>query len=170
MYCKACGTLVNEEARFCPNCGVSLSCSEQHKATRSGRGGKRMLLLLGAVAAIIVLIAVIASRPHTINLEEYVKVDFVGENTQGRAYPNLEIYAFEEEFAEAFGKNDISQVEEADFLACTDGINLTVEPMWGLSNGDVVTVYIEYDNGALGDYPIRYSGTSVSFVVEGLRS
>lgn len=129
-----------------------------------------MLLLLGAVAAIIVLIAVIASRPHTINLEEYVKVDFVGENTQGRAYPNLEIYAFEEEFAEAFGKNDISQVEEADFLACTDGINLTVEPMWGLSNGDVVTVYIEYDNGALGDYPIRYSGTSVSFVVEGLRS
>lgn len=170
MYCKACGTLVNEEARFCPNCGVSLSCREQHKATRSGRGGKRMLLLLGAVAAIIVLIAVIASRPHTINLEEYVKVDFVGENTQGRAYPNLEIYAFEEEFAEAFGKNDISQVEEADFLACTDGINLTVEPMWGLSNGDVVTVYIEYDNGALGDYPIRYSGTSVSFVVEGLRS
>lgn len=129
-----------------------------------------MLLLLGAVAAIIVLIAVIASRPHTINLEEYVKVDFVGENTQGRAYPNLEIYAFEEEFVEAFGKNDISQVEEADFLACTDGINLTVEPMWGLSNGDVVTVYIEYDNGALGDYPIRYSGTSVSFVVEGLRS
>ena len=129
-----------------------------------------MLPLLGAVAAIIVLIAVIASRPHTINLEEYVKVDFVGENTQGRAYPNLEIYAFEEEFAEAFGKNDISQVEEADFLACTDGINLTVEPMWGLSNGDVVTVYIEYDNGALGDYPIRYSGTSVSFVVEGLRS
>ena len=170
MYCKACGTLVNEEARFCPNCGVSLSCSEQHKATRSGRGGKRMLLLLGAVAAIIVLIAVIASRPHTINLEEYVKVDFVGENTQGRAYPNLEIYAFEEEFAEAFGKNHISQVDEADFLACTDGINLTVEPMWGLSNGDVVTVYIEYDNGALGDYPIRYSGTSVSFVVEGLRS
>lgn len=170
MYCKACGTLVNEEARLCSNCGAPLTSGEQHNVTKSRRGGKRMLLLLGTVAAVIVLVVILTSRPHTIDLERFVKVDFVGENTQGRAYPNLEIYAFEEEFAEAFGKNHISQVDEGDFLACTDGINLTVEPMWGLSNGDVVTVYIEYDNGALGDYPIRYSGTSVSFVVEGLRS
>ena len=170
MYCNACGTQVREGARFCSSCGAPLNDAGRRAAARPKRGRKRWLLLLGAVVAIAALIAVIASQPQTINLEEYVKVDFVGENTEGRAYPNLEIFAFEEVFAEAFGKDHISQVEEADFLACTDGINLTVEPMWNLSNGDVVTVYIEYDNSALRDYPIRYSGTSVSFVVEGLRS
>lgn len=170
MYCKACGAQVREGARFCAKCGAPLNDAERRAAARPRHSRKRWLLLLGAVAAIVALIAVIASRPHTINLEEYVKVDFVGENTEGRAYPNLEIYAFEEAFAKAFGKDHISQVKEADFMACTEDINLTVEPMWNLSNGDVVTVYIEYDNSALRDYPIRYSGTSVSFVVEGLRS
>ena len=44
-----------------------------------------MLLLLGTVAAVIVLVVILTSRPHTIDLEQFVKVDFVGENTQGRA-------------------------------------------------------------------------------------
>lgn len=132
------------------------------------RMGKWALLAAALLLAATVLVIALAARPHTINLEELVEVSFSGFDTVGSAYAKLDQERFGAALAKAMGKKHAGELEPGTFIACSKAVTLQLDRSQGLSNGDSVTVAISYDNDALDDCKIRYSGTSVSVSAQGL--
>lgn len=130
--------------------------------------GVIILTMAGLLLASVIFLIVLAVKPHTINLEELVKVSFYGYNSVGNAYAKLDETRFGAALAKAKGKKSVEGLEPGAFYACLNAISLELNHPEGLSNGDVVTVDISYDNDAVDDYKIRYSGTSVTVPVQGL--
>ena len=176
MNCSKCGARVKEGDAFCLSCGAPLNApGAVRQAEPAGvstvlrRVGK-MPIILGAcvLVALVILLVVLATRSHTIDLEELVEVEFAGYDTVGRAYVSMDINAYDAALSEALGKDHISEVDRDVYYTCSSALTLTLDRQNGLSNGDTVTVEIEYDNDALKEYRLRYKGASVSFQVEGL--
>ena len=132
------------------------------------RVGKLALLAAALLLAAIVLVIALSARPHTINLEELVEVSFSGFDTVGSAYAKLDQERFGAALAKAMGKKNVEALEQGMFIACAKAVSLGLDRSEGLSNGDRVIVEISYDNDALDDYKIQYSGTSVSASAQGL--
>ena len=130
--------------------------------------GKLALLAAALLLAAIILVIALSARPHTINLEELVEVSFSGFDTVGSAYAKLDQERFGAALAKAMGKKNVEALEQGMFIACAKAVSLGLDRSEGLSNGDRVIVEISYDNDALDDYKIQYSGTSVSASAQGL--
>lgn len=176
MNCSKCGGKVKEGDSFCLNCGASLKASgvvrqpEPTGGTAVRHRVGKVSIILGAVvlAALVLVFLVLATRSHTINLEELAAVEFTGYDTVGRAYVSVDIDDYDAALLKALGKDRISEVDGDVYDACASAFALKLDRQDGLSNGDTVTVEIEYDNDALKEYRLRYTGASVSFRVEGL--
>lgn len=55
MYCQHCGSQIPDQARFCPNCGVSLS----GQATQMKPGNSKKLIAVIAILSVTVVVAVV---------------------------------------------------------------------------------------------------------------
>ena len=130
--------------------------------------GKLALLAAALLLAAIILVIALSARPHTINLEELVEVSFSGFDTVGSAYAKLDQERFGAALAKAWEKRMLRRWSRVLFIACAKAVSLGLDRSEGLSNGDRVIVEISYDNDALDDYKIQYSGTSVSASAQGL--
>lgn len=138
--------------------------------------------IAGAVLVIIIaVIAVIALQPKKINLEDYVEITCSGYNGYAVAKAALDRDGIYKAILEANGEkidyDDIDSFEsfgsalskELALEKCVDKISLNLNSENGLSNGDTVTVEITYDNEAAKKQKVKFTGSTVSLKVEGLK-
>ncbi|MEM0529237.1 zinc ribbon domain-containing protein [Zongyangia sp. HA2173] len=184
MYCPNCGSNAAETDVFCANCGTPLdqasNSSPESTVTSSTyvnapgnppRGNKTKLIVGSVIVAIVIIVAtimILLSQPTTIHLEDMVTIEFSGYNTVGQATAYLNSEEFDLRLAKALGKGKFDLTSTNAYAICRNAIQLSVEPANGLSNGDKAVVRISYDNEAVKEYDIKFSGKSASFTVEGL--
>lgn len=102
MYCVNCGKEIDGQAKNCPYCGAEQN-AEPAPAKASGSGApflkdKKMLGIVGGAAAVVVLVLIfMLSGKPTINLDDYVTVEFEGYNTVGHARVTVDEDRFYEE-------------------------------------------------------------------------
>lgn len=138
-------------------------------------------IIAGIIAAVVLLIAVVAVvllvnyQKKKVNVNEYISVEYTGCNTAGVAEVYLDEYEFEKAVIKAQGKKmkglsdwDSLLSSNYDIYNLMDSIEFEVEPADGLSNGDEITVTIEYDKALAKKVGIRLITKEQKFTVEGL--
>lgn len=150
---------------------------------------KKMLgITIGAAAALVIiiiaLIAVAVNHKATIDLNDYVTVEFTGCDGYGSAQVNFDYTDFYEDVADK-GKNtdkldadDISSLSDligyysdsysSDYYYMLDSIDYSLDNADSLSNGDTVTVSFVYDNEYAAPFKLKFKGDDMEFEVEGL--
>lgn len=168
-YCGKCGTKIDDENQMvCHNCGSKLS---KKQPAKSKKHIKLISFTVGIVCTLIIAIAVIAiilAQPVTIHLDQLVVVDFTGYDTVGSATVHIDYENYDQQLGEALKIDQEDLYSSLKYSICTDAFQLSLDKESNLSNGDEVTVKIEYDNESVEDFKIRFSGDDVTFVVEGL--
>ena len=180
MFCTKCGTKLEENVQQCPHCGAPVvgKVAPQQEANRPSPGNtvekakngiakllKKLILSgIAAVAVIVLVVMILLGQPKKINLENLVVANFHGYNTVGTVGINWDSENFYLELSKALNKKDVSLEAPAIYAACS----FSTESSTGLSNGDEVVVKIEYDNDAVKDYKIKFTGDEAKFTVEGL--
>lgn len=177
MFCENCGTKLDDGALFCTNCGTKVttveatsdfkaeSVTESVEAAVSGEmadtsvDGKpeKKVPVLGIIIAAAVAVVIIAGaifvniKAHTININDYVTVEFDGYDTMGTAEVVIEDEFWEELYKKADFKEK-KKLEKSDFFSdyFSEGeymenelykkIKSKVSPAKNLTNGDEVTV------------------------------
>ena len=106
------------------------------------------------------------SRKEQINLKELVTLDYTGSDG-GYGYASCDFEPLEDWLSE----NCSEEAALSLAIAIEDGVDITLSPEDGLSNGDEVTVTILYDDGILDGYDYQLapdSGDSWTVTVDGL--
>ena len=144
---------------------------------------KTLGIIIGAAAAVLVLIiAVVIAKniKKTINVNDYISVEFTGYDTVGKAEVKVDYDGLAEAVLEAQGKKlkqkDVDDYTWADLLdllswenyALVDSVEPVLDQSEGLSNGDKVTVSITYDESAQKDAGVKLKVSDQQFTVEGL--
>lgn len=168
-YCGKCGTKIDDENQMvCHNCGSQLS---KKQLAKSKKHVKLISAMVGIACTLIIAIAVIVimlAQPVTIHLDQLVVVDFAGYNTVGSATVHIDYENYDQQLGEALKIDQEDLYSSLKYSICTDAFQISLDKENNLSNGDEVTVKIEYDNESVEDFKIRFSGDDVTFVVEGL--
>lgn len=112
-------------------------------------------------------------RKHrTINVNDYVEFEVEGYNGQGEASARIDYDDFYDAVMKAIGGDNASGAKKYIYRATAGdickGIRLTVTPGDGLSNGDRVTVELDYDETAVKDAGIVLEFESYEEVIDGL--
>ena len=61
MYCRKCGTQIEDTALFCPTCGKRTETTDTGTQTQPKAGSKRLAWLLGIIAGVILIAVLIVS-------------------------------------------------------------------------------------------------------------
>lgn len=135
---------------------------------------------LAAVVLVVVVIIIIAAQPKKIHVEDYVQISYDGYSGYATARVSLDKEGLYAAILEAKGKSADSgsgsylgmlfaeNSQERAIYECIDVIDLSPSQTENLSNGDTITVQITYDNAAVKGQKIKFTGNSVSVLVEGL--
>lgn len=106
------------------------------------------------------------SGKEKINLEELVTLEYTGSDG-GYGYASCDFDLLEDWLSE----NCSEEAALSLAIAIEDGVDITLSPEDGLSNGDEITVTILYDDGILDGYDYQLapdSGDSWTVTVDGL--
>lgn len=131
----------------------------------------------GAVlVAAIVLIIILVTAPKKIDLNQYVSINYDGYNGYATAYYDLD-RSLQSDLQETLGiKDDLSNLgnilesaeKSANLYAAVSSIRVELDKSEKISNGDVITATISYDNELANKVGIQFVGESVTATVEGL--
>lgn len=153
------------------------------KKLKSHAMGNRKVIAIGAAAAcvIIIVIVVAMNMKKTVNLNDYVEVEFSGYDTQGKATASIDEDALGAKITEVGKIPDVSDenalwegIDTSDTLDIilayfgSDVIDVDVTPADGLSNGDAVTVNIVYNEQLGAELGVKLKAEPEEFTVEGL--
>ena len=140
-------------------------------------------LLGGGVALVLAIIigVIIWLQPEEIEVDQFVTIEYDGYDGYGNAYVYLDETALYEAIMKATGKSysdymDIDSLwdlggavsEGISFYTAIETIELTPDVTENLSNGDVITVGITYNNEIAKEVDIEFVGETASVTVEGL--
>lgn len=144
-------------------------------------GNKMILGGIIVAIAIIAIVIVIAIQPKKFNVEDYVEVKYTGYNGYATASVRLDESLLYSDIMKSKGKStDIDDYDslwslgtaikdELLFEEIFDSIDLEItSESKNLSNGDVITVSIAYDNSIAKKSKIKFKGKSASMTVEDL--
>lgn len=145
---------------------------------------KTIGIIIAAVVALVIgviAIIIVKNMKKTINVSDYISVEFTGYDTVGKASVKLDEEKFLEAVLKAKGKKidkkkdindytwsdlvDLLSVDTYDLLA---SIEADLDKEDYLSNGDEVTVTITYDEEDAKEAGIKIKDTEKKFTVEGL--
>ena len=157
MYCVNCGKEIDGQAKNCPYCGAEQN-AEPAPAKASGSGApflkdKKMLGIVGGVAAVVVLVLIfMLSGKPTINLDDYVTVEFEGYNTVGHARVTVDEDRFYEENLENLEISDDTwekmedmayESSESDSELAAFLIGRTMQAIQFLSDREVAGIFFD---------------------------
>lgn len=140
-------------------------------------------IAIAAAAAVIliIVIAVVMNMRKTVNLNDYVSVEFSGYDTQGKAVASIDENALGAKIQEVGKIPDVSaeyaelegidQSEIFDLILAifgNDVLDVEVTPSEGLSNGDAVTVNIVYNEQIGEELGVKFKAEPEEFTVNGL--
>lgn len=204
-FCPYCGKQLDDNAKFCAGCGKQLdgeslntasngnsnaaatqntnvqSANSQTGVQTSDKKKSNFNTLIGvaavAVIAIVVAVVFLLNHKKTIDLNDYVKVEFNGYDTLGTATVRFDTERFEEDLskkAKGINKKDYSDddwfsPEEKLYLIAGEAYSYKLDNTSDLTNGDEVTVQWKCDDEAMQrNYKIKFSCKDKKFKVEGL--
>lgn len=141
----------------------------------------------GAVVLLIIVIALVANHKTTIDLNEYITVEFSGYDSLGTASVTFDEIAFAADVKKkAKGLDSTDSVDSlsdidldtimsgikdvGSFYMIREGISWDLSQTEKLSNGDKVTLSFDFDNDSVSKYKIRFTGDEKEFSVSGLSS
>ena len=209
MFCTKCGTQVADGSLHCTNCGAALEVPAQaapqntapqntapqpNNIFQDAPGGSAkpvkvpvvpIVIAVAVIAVIGIICAVVMSIKPTINLNKYVKVEYTGYDTVGKAEFSFDSEAFEKKYKNL--KYTSKAKKEAKSLglfgADIDSVKpykvfeLAVEDQFigstqtGLKNGQEITFKWDDIDKRMEEYlncKVKYS--DMTFTVEGLES
>lgn len=190
MFCRNCGTQLPEGATHCVQCGYAVE-QENVKETKSVSGvdvkekiqkNRKGLLVAGAVVVVALLVIVLfVTKKTTINLNDYVTIEFSGYDTLGKATYEFDEDAFCDDYEDKVKmkkqKMDSELEELYSYLSddmdceillysCVDG---KLKDASGLSNGDtVVYTWDCNDELAKENFNVKFKYKDIEVKVEGL--
>lgn len=132
-----------------------------------------VVAIIAAVAAIVIVKNVKHKKEierKTIELKDYIEVDFDGYDTMGTAKVELNYDDFYEATIKAMGKTESSASDRVKLKASLVyyGISLTVDKSSELSNGDTITIDASIDKDAVNSADVIIKFDSYDVEVEGL--
>lgn len=168
--CAKCGTDLPRNVKFCPVCGTPAPEEEQGaKETGSSKIPKKLTGIIAAVAVIVIAAGIfLATRPKTINLNDYLEYSIEGYDGYGTAYARLNRDKLVRDIMEIAQKKKKNTVIDEDYLF--QGVKMSVEatPTEELSNGDKVEITYTYNADDLKNYGVKLKAKNQTITVEGL--
>jgi len=169
-YCTSCGAQLPDNAAFCAKCGAKLpgakniggapeipfpgeeAANEPQQAGNTWRGKKTWIAVLAAAGLLLAFLiflfgfggkALLFSK--RIDLTDYVLLSFSGENGDGRAETFFDTDRFSEDLLQEVEADDWTELTLSLMLmSMTASFEPVVTPAAGLSNGDKVTVRVDF--------------------------
>lgn len=204
MNCPNCNKKLNfENSKFCEHCGSKIDSTLEMGNNVQNNEKKSIIdnidlsklpiylkskkvigCMAAALVAIIVVIILVATHKTEINLAEFVKVDFSGYDTNGKATVKF----YDEALAKAFAENadhvdlyNPTEVDELDdleeyvdtsklkaFYSLIDGLEWEIDKDKKLTNGDVINVTFNVNNEYAAEFGVVFENTTLEFEVMGL--
>lgn len=126
-------------------------------------------LLLGAI--VMVVMGLTGCSSNEVNLTDYVSVKFTGVDGQGKATCNVNTAGLEQALA---GDNDgeisLEEFKKLGWITQFEmGLTYDLDKDSKLSNGDIVTVTMKYNEKLAKDNKVKVTGDKKEFKVEGLK-
>ena len=155
MFCEKCGAELPNDAKFCENCGSGIGPKAPSAPSAFVTALKKFFsnkrnVIISAVAlflliAITVAVAIIASQPKKIYVDDYFHVVFKGVDESGRAY--IEISEAEQEKLAGLNKKLFGEQadEESIFKYIEASLDIPSDKISALKNGDTVKVKLTVD-------------------------
>ena len=193
--CTNCGTLVEEGALFCRNCGAKLEASPvatpameapvmapMQGAPMTGmpaepkRKKKFPVVLVSVIAAVlviaIVVVVILLTRRTEVSINSFISLEYSGYDTLGTAEIVFDSDAFEEKYGDKIkdmsGKED-EYLDAIDFLEDELEDSAYLEKDSDLTNGDVVKFTWDIDKEYIEEtLKIKLKYSDMEFTVEGL--
>lgn len=197
MFCMKCGAELSPDTKFCQTCGTPVegqaapAAEAQTPVTPAPQAApapekkpkkpmsKAAKGIIAGAAALVVILAVVLTlvltAPKKVSLSEYIDVSFYGYDSYGDASVSLDQWSLYSDLVG--GKDDSaerlddlwSQAEKYSGLSdLISSITWDVEPSENLSNGDVVTITMSYDEELAKAQKIKLTDDTLEVTVEDL--
>lgn len=174
MFCEKCGNQLEDNAVFCEKCGAKLEKIEnptQPTGTKINISLKAKLLIAGGVVVAVVIAFISNYIGKTVNLNDYLEVEFSGYDTVGYASVSFDEETFEKDFGDKieFTNKSTSSEWGAPVDVFVDYVNGDLDKRSGLSNGEEVSFIWDVDDEVLNEMfnlNVKYKDTT--FEVAGL--
>lgn len=174
MFCEKCGSKIEEGTLFCENCGAkveNIEVSAQKSVQKKEISPKAIAIMAGAIAVVAFIAIIWNTLSKTVNLNDYLVVEFMGYDTVGRAQVSFDKDAFEKDYGdkiEFVNKNNITTyLDPTDTLWMC--VSWDIDKATNLSNGDEVVFTWNVEDELLEssiNLNIKYEDTA--FEVSGL--
>lgn len=180
MFCEKCGAQVDNDSKFCLNCGAPVTpeappaaapvAAPAAPAAPSFFSNKKNVMILGIVAAVIIIGiivgVVIANLPTTIYMDDFITIEYEGLSTKGEADMHFDQEAFmarlKEEMTEQEAYTMLMQLGNA-------GMDLQLEAAENLTNGDEIYILFSVNNEIAKEYGVQLEVKNSTIKVEALR-
>ncbi len=165
MFCEKCGAQVDNDSKFCLNCGTPVTPEPEpapapapapaSPAKPGFFSNKKNVMITAIVAAVIVvgIIAaiVIAGLPTTIYMDDFITIEYDGLSTRGTAYLNVNGEAFQARL-----KEEMTEQEMYTMMARMEEPVLELDKTSELTNGDELHITFFIDNEIAKDYGVQF--------------
>lgn len=177
MFCEQCGTQLDNDSKFCLNCGTPITPVEappaapvEAPAAPGFFSSKKNVMITCIVAAVLVvgIIAaiIIAGLPTPIYMDDFITIEYEGLSTKGTAYLNFDYDAFENRLLQEMSKQEMEVM--ARRLQ-----NTMIEPdldrTSDLTNGDELRISFFFDNEIAKEYGVEFKLRNETVKVAGLQ-
>lgn len=186
MFCENCGAKLANDAKFCEKCGQmiksdegnhseNLNVIENKNITKFKKLSKKNISIIGMLCIVFIFgLLVVVNKKTTINVSDYVKIEFSGYDTIGTAKVQIDYDAFEKDYADKlkyYGKDKL----EASFMEpyeifidkCISG---NLDKMENLKNGDTVVYKWTCDEKVAKEvFKVKLKLDDLKFTVSGLK-
>ena len=170
------------EGDFDPMTGQPVA-PQQPKEKKPLLKNKLFLGLMAGGAALllaIIIVVIIILQPKKVDVSKYVSIEYSGYDGYATADVYLDEWGLYAEIMEATGKRNFDYSDLDDYTdllgngitvaAAMDTIELTLDKEANISNGDVITATITYDNEIANEVDIEFEGETVSITAGGLET
>ena len=185
MFCEKCGAQVENDSKFCLNCGAAMNpqpapvavaapvaaAPAAPSALAKFFSNKKNVTITAIVAAVIVVaivaIIIISSLPTPIYMDDYMQIEYSGLDGMGHAYMTGDSEQLMNDLKKHMSEKEVEEMmtrlmnKEMDFyLAKTDE----------LSNGEQISLILEVDNDIAKEYGVVFKLRSETTTVSGLKA
>ena len=180
-FCHRCGNRLEDGTAACDCCGAPVRTRREAAHSHAARTGRKtpapfplrkLLPILGAAAAVVLLVLILSLGGKTVNLDKYVEVTFSGYDGYGTAQASFDYERFYKDCGRKIrirgnnGLSNWSDPAEALLMGCVSG---SLDQSRELSNGDKVTyVWSCNDAEAQRLFGVKLKHSDKSFKVKGL--
>ncbi len=127
---------------------------------------KRLLVMAAAIMGTCALLTGCGST--TIDLSEYVDVEYTGFDTRATARAVKDSSSMVELLYENVDAEELSFMDAISLEEIVYGLDMTIDESENLQNGDTITVTIEYDEDLAKEWGFKFKNDELEFKVSGL--